>query len=123
MSEHTLKRENTIGITYVVGEIEDEHYELIIENTLGVQESEIEGIDDRGTTRFVFKVSTSEVYDCICEHFAGREIQIGNGNVIQVDDISSYGTMVEVSRVPFEIDNDVLTFNQNNNANLGLTTL
>ena len=38
----------------------------------------------------------------------GRDIPIGYNHVIQVDDISSYGTRVEVSRVPFNINNDML---------------
>ena len=109
MDEPILKKENTIGINYVVGEIKDSHFEYIIENLLGVPESEIDGIDDRGNVRFIFKVLKPETYEHICEHFAGRDIPIGNGNIIQVDDISSYGTMVEISRVPFEISNDTLT--------------
>ena len=55
MAESILKRENTIGITYVKGEIEEPHYELVIEKTFGVPESEIFGIDDRGNTRFCLK--------------------------------------------------------------------
>ena len=109
MAESILKRENTIGITYVKGEIEETHYELVIEKTFGVPESEILGIDDRGNTRFLFKVLTPEVYEHICKHFAGRDIPIGNGNVIQVDDISSCGTIIEISCVPFEINNTMLT--------------
>ena len=49
------------------------------------------------------------IYEHICKHFAGRDIPIGNGNVIQVDDISSCGTMIEISCVPFEINNTMLT--------------
>ena len=53
MNEPTLKKENTIGINYVLGEIEEHHYKHIIERILGVPEREIEGIDDRGTARFI----------------------------------------------------------------------
>ena len=106
-----LKRKNTIGITYEVGEIRDHHYETIIENILGVPETDVIGIDDRGETRFLFEVSRKEIYDRICEQFTGRDIPIGNDNVIQVDDISSYGTRIEISRVPFMIDNNMLIIN------------
>ena len=41
-------------------------------------------------------------------HFAGREIPIGNGYIIQIDDISSFGTMVDITRVPFEVNNEAL---------------
>ena len=50
MNQAILTRVNCIGITYVVGEIRDYHYEEIIEKILGVPESEVEGIDDRGNT-------------------------------------------------------------------------
>ena len=108
MGEPLLKKENTIGINYVRGLIQDWHYETIIEKILGIPENEIEGIDDRGNSRFLFKVTTADRYNNISAHFAGREIPIGNGNIIQVDDISSFGTMVDITRVPFEIDNEVL---------------
>ena len=39
----------------------------------------------------------------------GKDIPIGNGYAIQADNISSNGTRIEISRVPFEVDNDVLT--------------
>ena len=108
MAQPMLKKENSIGITYEIGAIEEWHYEYIIENILGVPESEIEGVDDRGDTRFLFKVTSKKRYESICEKFMGREIALGNGHIIQVDDISSYGTMVEISRVPFEVNNGML---------------
>ena len=43
----------------------------------------------------IIAVSTKERYDSICESFTGRDISLGNYHVIQVDDISSYGTRVE----------------------------
>ena len=60
MYEPKLKRENTIGINFIEGCCEEELYEIIIEKTLGIPEEEIEGIDDRGNTKFIFKVSTEE---------------------------------------------------------------
>ena len=109
MDDLILKRVNCIGITYNVGEIQEYHYEKIIERILGVPENEVEGIDNRGNTRFIFEVSTRKRYEIICETFTGRDIAIGNNCRIQVDDISSYGTRVEISRVPFEVTNDMLT--------------
>ena len=61
MDAPELKKENTIGITYVRGVIHDRHYETIIEKILGIPEDEIEGIDDRGNCRFIFKVKSSEI--------------------------------------------------------------
>ena len=109
MNQAILTRVNCIGITYVVGEIRDYHYEEIIEKILGVPESEVEGIDDRGNNRFIFEVSTNERYEQICETFTGRDITIGRSCKIQVDDISSLGTRVEISRVPFMVTNNMLS--------------
>ena len=78
MDESILTRVNCIGITYVVGEIQEYHYEKIIERILGVPENEVEGIDNRGNTRFIFEVSTKKRYESICETFTGRDISIGN---------------------------------------------
>ena len=91
MDEPTLKRENTIGITYEYGEIEEPHYAHIIERILGVPENEVLGVDSRGSTRFLFKVTTKERYQKICEKFTGRDITFYNGNVIKVDNMSSCG--------------------------------
>ena len=108
MDDPVLLRENTIGITYNAGEIKDNHYERIIEKVLGVSETDVVGIDDRGETRFLFEVRNKETYDRICEQFTGKDISIDKFNVIQVDDISTLGTRVEISRVPFAIDNNML---------------
>ena len=66
------------------------------------------GVDDRGPKRFLFKVSTHETYDRICDDFIGREIFVETGHKIRVEDISSYKTRVKISRVPFEVTNDIL---------------
>ena len=108
MEGPVFKRENSIGITYVVGEIKDWHYEFIIEKILKVSESDVEGIDDRGKNRFLFEVSSKEIYERICDQFTGREIRVGSYCIVQVDDISSYGTKIEISRVPFLVTNDIL---------------
>ena len=87
MEDQIIFRKNCIGITYNVSEIQESHYEKIIENLLGVPEDEVEGIDDRGSTRFLFQVSTKKRYDLICETFTGRDITLETHCVIQVDDI------------------------------------
>ena len=109
MAVPILKRENTLGITYIEGEIKEHHFEIIIERVLGVPEEEVIGIDNRGNARFLFEVSTQQRYANICVGFTGRDIPIEHGIVIQVDDISSCSTMVKLSRVPLNLDNDVLT--------------
>ena len=108
MGEPELPRINQLGITYHQGEKRDFHYELILERILQIPENQIVGIDERGNTRFIFEVETKVIYETICEEFTGRDISIGHGCVIQVDDISSYGTRVELSRVPFQVSNDMI---------------
>ena len=109
MDMPSLKRVNQLGINYTVGAMLDFHYEKILENVLGIPEKEIVGIDLRGYARFLFEVNTKELYDSICENFTEREIAIDDGCVIQVDDISSYGTRIELSRVPFQVTNEMIT--------------
>ena len=109
MEEPVLTRVNNIGITHNVGEIRDSHYEKIIESTLGVPEEQVVGIDDRGNNRFIFEVLSKDWYEYICETFTGRDISIGYNCVIQVDDISSQGTWIEILNVPFTVTNDMLS--------------
>ena len=47
-------------------------------------------------------------YDQICEKFTDKELEIEEGHKIQIDDISSKKTRVFISRVPFEVNNDML---------------
>ena len=108
MDEPTLMRENQIGITYNEGEIRDFHFEIIFERILRIREEQIDAIDGRGPSRFLFKVASNELYDKICEQFTGRDIPIGYGCVIQVDDISSSGSRIELSKVPFQVSNDMI---------------
>ena len=108
MEGKLLIRENSIGIIYVVGEIQEPHYEIIIETILGIPEGEVLGIDDRGKYRFLFEVSSKKRYEQICESFTGTDIPLGKNCIIQVDDISSPGTRIEISNVPFAISNDHL---------------
>ena len=96
---------NAIGITYVHGEIREHHFETIFYKIMGIPESEIEGVDGRCDTRFIFKVTTKQRYDVICSQFTGRDIFIEHGHTIRVDDISTPGTMVELTRVPFDLTN------------------
>ena len=85
------------------------HFGHIIGTVLGIPDDLVVGIDTRGNNRFLFQVSTADCYDYICETFTGRDIPIGNNCIIQVDDISSRGTRVMISCVPFSITNDQLS--------------
>ena len=109
MEDKVILRENCIGITYNYGNIKEYHYESIIEDVLRVPEDELDGIDTRGDNRFIFQVTNKERYDNICENFTGRDISVGHHCKIQVDDISSCGTRIEISCVPFSISNEQLS--------------
>ena len=108
MDEPELPRINQLGITYQHGEVRDFHFDLILQRILRIPENQIVGIDERGDHRFLFEVETKELYDTVCEQFTGRDIPISHGCVIQVDDISSYGTKIELSRVPLQVSNDMI---------------
>ena len=102
-------RENCIGICYNVGVLRNWHFGHIIGIILGIPDDQVVGIDTRGNDKFLFQVSSSDCYDFICQTFTGRDIPIGNNCIIQVDDISSRGTRVMISHVPFSITNDQLS--------------
>ena len=108
MSDPELPKKNTIGITYTEGYIKDAHYECIIETKLGIPENELYGIDSRGSGRFIFKVKSEARYVHICENFLGKEIEIEPGFKFRVDDISANKTRVCITRVPFEVSNEML---------------
>ena len=108
MGVPTIKKVNTLGITYEQGEIKQSHLREIIENILGVPEPEVCGIDSRDNNQFLFKVSSKQRYENICMNFTGRDIVLDKYHVIRVDDISNYNTSIQVSRVPLELDNDTL---------------
>ena len=107
--EQILIRENCIGIKYNRGLIKQFHFDLILHEILGIPDEEVEGIDDRGNDRWIFQVTSKERYDAVCEKFTGRDIPVGNDCCIQVDDISSPGTRIEISCVPFSISNQQLS--------------
>ena len=107
--EQIQLRENCIGIKYNRGLLQQFHYELILDDILGIPDEEIVGIDDRGNDRWIFQVNSKARYDAICEKFTGRDILVANNCWIQVDDISSPGTRVEISCVPFSISNNQLS--------------
>ena len=91
-----------------MGEIQEPHYDTIIETILGIPESEVLGIDDWGKNRFLFEISSKKRYEQICESFTGTDIPLGEQCIIQVDDISSPGTRIEISDVPFAFSNEQL---------------
>ena len=107
--EQTKLRQNCIGIHYNRGHIQQFHYELILDDILGIPDNELEGIDDRGIDKWIFQVKSEKRYDTICEKFTGRDILLGNNCWIQVDDISSPGTRIEISCVPFSVSNQQLS--------------
>ena len=101
-------RENCIGVRYNYGGRQTHHYEQVIEGILCVPKEEIDGIDTREFDRWILQVNNKERYDYICENFTGRDFILGRCN-IQIDDISSRGTRIEISRVPFSVTNDQLS--------------
>ena len=110
MKEPELTKENTIGILFIDGVVKDELYGKIILNILRVPYEEVRGIDNRGDTRFLFKVTSYDRYKDICTKFSGKELEVERGYRIRVEDISSTNTRVCVSKVPFEISNDVIKY-------------
>ena len=108
MYEPELKRENTIGINFIEGCCEEELYEIIIEQILGIPEDEVEGIDDRGNTRFIVKVTSGERFEYTCSNFIGRNIRIRSGYIVQVEDVSTYKTRISLTNVPFEMNNEMV---------------
>ena len=101
---------NTLGVTFKQGEISDFQYEAILENLMGIEdESEILGIENKCDLRFIFKVSSSLRYSELRKSFSCRDIKLNNGSIIRVDDISTKGTIVDISRVPFEFTNEMLS--------------
>ena len=107
--EQTKLRQNCIGIHYNRGHIQQFHYELILDDILGIPDNELEGIDDRGIDKWIFQVKSEKRYDTICEKFTGRDILLGNNCWIQVDDISSPSTRIEISCVPFSVSSQQLS--------------
>ena len=59
----------------IEGCCKEELYEIIIEETLGIPEDEVEGIDDRGKARFIFKIATNDRFEYTCANFIGRNLK------------------------------------------------
>ena len=101
-------RENCIGVKYNYGGIQNDHYERVITGILQVPDDEVEGIDNRDFDRWILQVNNKKRYDFICENFTGRDFVLGRCQ-IQIDDISSCGTRIEISHVPFSVTNKQLS--------------
>ena len=103
-----LKRVNTIDVRYVEGNRDEDHYEKIVEEILGVSEDELIGFDDEipGSKQLMIKVSTAAKYKYICDNLIGEKFTVASGHVIQIEDLSSYRVRVILSGVPFELTND-----------------
>ena len=108
MDAPSIVKANTIGITYNKGNHIEAHFRKVIENLLGVPDAEVAGIDMRGTNRWLSKLHSTQRYNHIIENFTGKDYPLGLHNVIRIDDISSYNTRVQLSRVPLEVTNDSL---------------
>ena len=94
---------NTLGITYIHGVIREHHYETIFDKLMEIPESEIEGVDGRCETRFIFKVTSQQRYNDICSRFTGRDIFLECGYTIRVDDISTKGRVFIPVREPMQL--------------------
>ena len=108
MAVSSFSRVNTLGVTCLKGAIQDIHVRKIIENICGVPENEVLGVDSRGINKFIFKVSTKEKYIQICDNVTDRDHILDEYHTFRVDDISSNGTCIEVSRIPFEMSDDII---------------
>ena len=97
---------NTLGIHFIQGKLMRHHFEAMLDKVMGIPDAEIQGLDVRSDTRFIFKVTTQHRYEQICQRFTGRDIFLERGHIIRVDDISTKGTMVELQKVPFDLTNE-----------------
>ena len=100
------RRVNTIGIRYVGGSVKREHYRTIFEDIIRVRDEEIIAIAELDSTHILFKLSTKETYQRICRDFTYVEIDVGAYDIIVIDDISSYDTVVNIRKIPFDITKD-----------------
>lgn len=120
MSAPRLKRTNTIGIRYLEGSSRyEDDYPLILDETLGINDNELEGISELGKNRLIVKLNSSERYDEICEVYCGIEIAVTEDIKIKVEDLSTYRSYVTVRNVPFEMSDYMLTdiFSKYGNVN------
>ena len=56
--EQIQLRENCIGIKYNSGLRQQFHYELVLDDILGIPDEENEAIDTRGNDRWIFQVKS-----------------------------------------------------------------
>ena len=105
-----IKRRNTVGVRYIEGNRNEDHYEKIIEEFLEIGEDELYGLDDEvpGTTQLMIKVTNAARYNYICDNLLGSKFTVAPGHVIQVEDLSSYRVRVLFNFVPFELTNECL---------------
>ena len=105
-----VKRRNTVGVRYIEGNRNEDHYEKIIEEFLGIGEDELYGLDDEvpGTKQLMIKVTNATRYNYICDNLLDRKFTVAPGHVIQVEDLSSYRVRVLFNFVPFELTNECL---------------
>ena len=47
---------NTLGIHFIQGKLRRHHFEAILDKVMGIPDTEIEGLDVRSDTRFIFKI-------------------------------------------------------------------
>ena len=103
-----LKRENTVGIRFTKGKVEDSHYREIIYHVLNVEDNEIRGMADMGPKRFMLKVTNWCTYNRIVKDFVGKCLAIDDENEYEIDDLSTYKNRVRVTKVPFEMSDSDL---------------
>ena len=104
----TLKRENTVGIRFTKGKVEDPHYREIIYRKLGVEDNEVFGIVPMGPKKFMLKLTTWDTYNRIVVNFVGTSMTIDDENEYEIDDLSTYKNRVRVTKVPFEMSDEEL---------------
>ena len=103
-------RRNTVGVRYIEGNRNEDHYEKIIEEFLDINEDKLYGLDDEipGGKQIMIKVTNASKYNFICDNLLDKHFTVAPGHVIQVEDLSSYRTRVMLDFVPFEISNESL---------------
>ena len=108
MNAPRIKRVNTIGIRYIHGSIHEDDLPLIIDETLGIEDDDLEGISELGRNKLIVKLSDERVYRDICDKFNGVEVDVNDNIRIKVEDLSTYKTYVTIRNVPFEMSDFML---------------
>ena len=101
------RREDSVGLMFPFSPTQRQISDVIFQ-VLKINYDEIIGFQPLGKSKVVIQFSKSYVFHSFCDKYDEKDIDVGNGKLVRIVNLSRQYTYVSIRYAPFNMDNALL---------------